>query len=173
MSNVPLHPFVVHLPIALSLLMPFLAGAALLAWYRGWLPGRRLWAAAVALQAVLLIFGVAALRTGEAEEERVEAVVAEAVLERHEEAAKAFVVASAAVLLISAVPLFGRVERARRAALLAIAGMVTVLVLGVRAGKLGGEMVYVEGAAAAYADQRPSTDPAAAHAVAEGEHDDD
>ena len=68
------HPKVVHIPMALGVLMPIIAGGLLLAWWRNWLP-RRSWFFAIALQAILLGSGILALRTGEAEEDRVERVV--------------------------------------------------------------------------------------------------
>ncbi len=91
------HPKVVHVPMALGVLMPLIAGGLLLAWWRAWLP-RRAWLLAVGLQAILVGSGVLALRTGEVEEERVEGVVADRYIESHEEAAEAFVWASGGVL---------------------------------------------------------------------------
>src|SRR5215468_2197991 len=93
------HPKLVHVPMALSVLMPIIAGALLLAWWRNWLP-RRGWFLAMGLQAILLGSGVLALRSGAAEEERVEGVVAERFIEEHEEAAAVFVWASAGVLAL-------------------------------------------------------------------------
>ena len=169
----PLHPFVVHLPLALSLLMPLLAAAALLAWWRGWLPGRRLWLAVVACQALLVVAGFAALRTGEAEEERVEAFVSEASLEQHEALATRLLVGAGAVLLLAAVPLLLRGSRqARAVALLATLGMVVVSVLAVQTGKAGGELVYKHGAAAAYtANAGQQAEPARENAGEANEHD--
>jgi len=154
----PLHPFVVHLPIALSLLMPLLAAAALLAWWRGWLPGRRTWVAVVILQVLLVATGIAARRTGEAEEERVEAIVSESSLEQHEALATRFLIGAGAVLLLAAVPLVLRgASQARAMALLATLGMVAVSAMALQTGKAGGELVYRHGAAAAYA--RPAAAP--------------
>jgi hypothetical protein len=80
------HPKVVHIPMALGVLMPIIAGGLLLAWWRNWLP-RRSWFLVIGFQAILFGSGVLALRTGEAEEDRVERVVAERFIEKHEEAA--------------------------------------------------------------------------------------
>jgi hypothetical protein len=68
------HPKVVHIPMALGVLMPLIAGGLALAWWRSWLPWRA-WFVAVGLQVALLVSGVVALRTGEAEEDRVERIV--------------------------------------------------------------------------------------------------
>jgi uncharacterized membrane protein len=144
------HPKLVHVPIALAILMPLVAGGLLLAWWSKWLPGRT-WVIAVALQAVLVGSGVLALRSGEVEEERVERVVAERLIEEHEEAAEGFVWASGAVL---AVMLLGLALSARRAgpvaATAATFGTLLVLGLGYRTGQAGGDLVYRHGAARAY-----------------------
>ena len=144
------HPKLVHVPMALGVLMPLIAGGLLLAWWRKWLP-RRGWFIAVALQAILLGSGVLALRTGEAEEHRVESVVAERFIEEHEEAAELFVWASGIVL---AVMLLAAALGARRSGLptAAAATLGTLLVLGAgyRTGQAGGDLVYQHGAAQAY-----------------------
>ena len=109
----PLHPKLVHLPIALAVLMPLISIGLLAAWWRGVLP-RRTWVIAAALQVLLVGSGLAALRTGEADEERVEAVVPEAALEAHEAAANTFVLASAAVLVLALLAVALPRERAAR-----------------------------------------------------------
>ena len=151
MEPIPLHPLFVHLPVALAVLMPLLAGALLLGWWRGWLP-KRVWALAVGGQALLFASGLLAMRTGETDEERVERVVPEAALEAHEEAAEAFVWSSGAVVLLMLLPLlFQHRGTAGMAALAAAVGSVVVLGLGYRVGKAGGELVYRHGAATAFA----------------------
>lgn len=144
------HPKLVHVPMALAVLMPLVSGGLLLAWWRRWLPARA-WVLAVALQAVLVGSGILALRSGEAEAERVERVVAERIIEAHEEAAEVFVWASGGVL---AVMLLGFALSSRRAgpvaATAATLGTLVVLGLGYRTGQAGGELVYRHGAAQAY-----------------------
>lgn len=144
------HPKVVHLPIALALLMPLLVGGVALAWWRGWLD-RRAWVIVVLLQATLVGSGLVAMNTGEAEEERVEEVVAESHIESHEEAAEAFVWGSAAVLLVTLLPLVLSRGRMHTAAVIgACVGTLVVLGLGYRTGEAGGRLVYQYGAASAY-----------------------
>lgn len=147
MDGLFFHPKLVHVPIALGVLMPLVSGGLLLAWWREWLP-RRGWLVAVALQATLLVSGVMALRSGEAEEERVEDVVAERFIEAHEEAAEGFVWASGGVL---AMMLLAAALGSRRAsfpfASAATLGTIVVLGLGYRTGDAGGRLVYQHGAA--------------------------
>jgi hypothetical protein len=144
------HPKVVHVPIALGVLMPLIAAGLALSWWRNWLPWRA-WLVAVALQATLLVSGVVALRTGEAEEERVERVVAESPIEAHEEAAEVFVWGSAAVLaMMLAAAAFGRKRSGIPLAAVATLGTVVVLGLGYRTGQAGGRLVYEQGAAQVY-----------------------
>jgi len=165
------HPKVVHVPMALGVLMPLIAGGLLLAWWRKWLP-RRGWLVAIALQAVLVASGVLALRSGEAEEDRVESVVAKRFIKAHEEAAEVFVGASGGVL---AVMLLAGALGSRRSGLptaaAATLGTLLVLGLGYRTGKAGGSLVYQHGAAQAYT--APAAAGAEARAVPGGHHDDD
>ena len=144
------HPKLVHVPIALGVLMPLVSGGLLLAWWRAWLP-RRGWLVAVALQATLLVSGVMALRSGQAEEERVEDVVAERLIEAHEEAAEVFVWASGGVLaLMLLAAALGSRRSAFPLASAATLGAVVVFGLGYRTGEAGGALVYQHGAAQAH-----------------------
>ncbi len=150
MEQLLFHPKVVHLPMALAVLMPFVSAGLLAAWWTGRLP-RRTWLVAVLLQSVLLGSGIVALKTGEADEERVERVVAERPIEAHEEAAEAFVWAAGAILLLHAVAAaLRREDLARTAAGAAVVGTLLVLLLGYRVGEAGGRLVYEHGAADAY-----------------------
>lgn len=144
----PVHPAVVHLPIALAVLLPGLALLTLVAVARGLLPARA-WLLVVLLQAVLVGSAWLALETGEEQEERVERVVAERYIEGHEEAAERFLVLAVAVLALTATGLLrGRLGEAGRA--VATAATLAVLVGGFLVGRSGGELVYEHGAASAY-----------------------
>ena len=159
MSSLPLHPSIVHVPIALAVLMPVIAAGLLIAWWRQWLPRRTMFVALV-LQAVLVASSFIAMRTGEGEEERVEQVVAsEASIEAHEEAAEVFLWASMALLALFAAAAFVPRETAARAfASAAVIGTLVVAGLGYQVGRAGGKLVYQEGAASAYAlDAQTST----------------
>ena len=146
-----LHPKLVHLPIALAVLLPVLVTVIWLAIHRGWLPFRS-WLLVVGAQALLVVTGVLAMRSGEADEDRVERIVPEAAIETHEHAAKPFVFASGAVLLLACAPFVLR-KRPRLAGLamaVTLLGGLGVLVLGYRVGSSGGDLVYRHGAAAAF-----------------------
>jgi hypothetical protein len=144
----PLHPAVVHLPIALTLLLPPFALGALWAIRRGAAPIRA-WGIAAALFAALTLSSWVAVESGEQAGERVERVVAEAPLELHEEAAEAFLTITVVVLGVALVGLRGgRIGQAAR--LLGTAGSVVLLGAGWRVGHSGGALVYQHGAASAY-----------------------
>lgn len=155
MDLLPLHPKIVHLPIALAVLMPVMSAGLLAAWRAEFLP-RRTWIIAVLLQGVLLASGIAGLRTGETEEDRVERVVAEQRIEAHEEAAERFVWAAGAVFVLAVAAAALRDEgHARRVAIATTLGTLLVLFLGYRTGETGGRLVYQYGAANAYLVRAP------------------
>lgn len=150
MDQLLFHPKVVHLPIALAMLMPLVAGGAAFAWWRGWFD-RRVWVIVLLLQAALAGSGLVAMNTGETEEERVEDVVPERYIEAHEEAAEAFVWGSAIVFALMLLPLVLPAGRLRTAAAVgACVGTLVVFGLGYRTGEAGGRLVYEHGAAQAY-----------------------
>lgn len=148
----PLHPAIVHLPIALSVLLPLLALCGAVAIRAGVLPVRA-WSGVVLLGLLLVVSSWVALETGEAEEDRVERVVAERFIETHEEAAEVFMTLSVVLLFGTSVGLLGgRVGGLARGASVLIAA--AVLLAGIQVGQRGGALVYEHGAARAYADTR-------------------
>lgn len=153
----PLHPAIVHFPIVLAVLLPISALATLWAIRRG-ASARRAWAITVAIAGALFVASFAAVRTGDAEEDRVEQVVSEAVLHEHEEAGERFLLLSGVLTLVMATGLaggaLGGVGR-----WLGTAGTAFLVVAAVQVGSAGGDLVYEHGAASAYIP--PSTDAAA------------
>ena len=151
MNGLPLHPAIVHMPLALAMLMPVMAiGFAWVLWV-GRL-GTRPWLAVVALQALLVGSALLAIKTGGAEEDRVESIVQESALHQHEEFAEQFAWAGGATLALAVLVLFFRRPRVSRALTAAVVvATVAVAGLGLRVGHAGGQLVYVHGAAAAYA----------------------
>lgn len=176
METLLFHPKIVHLPIALAVLMPLVSAGLLVAWMRNLLP-RRAWIVAFALQAVLVGASFLAMRTGEHDEETVEAVVAESAIEAHEEAAELFTwTAAAALLLFAGASLLPSEPLARRSAMAATAASVFVLFLGYRVGDAGGALVYEYGAASAFVSGAAGGGGDAGEAAgldAYGEQDDD
>ena len=151
----PLHPAIVHFPIALAVLAPAFAVAALLAIRAGWIPARA-WIAVVLLQAVLVGSALLAIETGEDQEEKVEKVVAERHIEAHAEAAERFLYVAIGAALVSATGLLrGGLGGTGRA--VTIAAGLAVLASGVAVGHSGGELVYKYGAARAYSSETPSS----------------
>lgn len=144
----PLHPALVHLPLGLAVVMPVVAiGFGWALWSGAVRP--RAWLAVVGLQVLLVGGGLVALRTGQADEERIEGTVTEAAIETHEEAAEAFLWLAGLGLVVLLPTAFSRRLVVVRAGVVAgVAMTLIVMVAGLRAGHAGGELVYVHGAAA-------------------------
>jgi uncharacterized membrane protein len=148
----PLHPAVVHFPIVLVMLLPIFALGALWAIRRG-SSARLAWAVPVAVAAALTLSAWVAIQTGEAQEERVEPVLAsERPLEGHEEAAERFLLLSGVLLLITGAGLAGGVV-GRAGRVVSTVGAFGLILAGYQVGESGGDLVYEHGAASAYAQQ--------------------
>ncbi len=93
-----LHPALVHFPISLAFLIPIVSLAVTRSLWSARRKSRA-WLAVVLLQGLLVVSGYVAAESGEGDEQRVEAVVAEHLIERHEESAELFLVLSAVTLL--------------------------------------------------------------------------
>jgi uncharacterized membrane protein len=170
----PLHAAVVHFPVVFAVILPAVALLSLIAIRRGGGP-LRWWGGTTVLMAALAISAFAAVRTGEAEEERVERVVGEQPIERHEEAAERFLLLAGGLFLLGAAGLAPR----RVGAAFRVAGAAGTLVIAAavwQVGESGGELVYRHGAAAAYSElPSPRALPAARSAGdgrSDADHDD-
>ena len=158
MDSLFFHPKVVHVPIALGALMPLVAGGLLLAWWRKWLPSRS-WAIAVALQGILVLSGVIAIRSGEEAADVAEKVIEGRHIGKHADAAEAYVWTSGGVFVLMLVGLALSSRRSGQlTAAVAAVGTVVVLGLGIRAGEAGGELVYRYGACKAYISGAPGAE---------------
>ena len=144
----PLHPSVVHFPVALVVLLPLAAVVAFLAIRRG-AALRPAWLPVVALAAGLVLASWAAIQTGENEEEAVEGIVPAAAFHEHEERAKLFFpLTIIGLVVVSAGLLPGRPGQIVRGA--AIVTGVGLAIVGTMVGHSGGRLVYEHGAASAY-----------------------
>jgi uncharacterized membrane protein len=144
----PLHPAVVHFPIVFAILLPLIAAFALVAIRRGG-SIRQWWGITLAVMLGLAASSFVAVRTGEAEEDRVERAVGEQPLDSHEDAGERFLVLTGALRGVGAGGLLPK--RAGAAfRLIGAAAAVGVMVAGWQVGHTGGELVYRHGAAAAY-----------------------
>lgn len=147
----PLHPAIVHLPIALAVIVPLLAISCTWLIATNFLPARA-WLGVVLLQALLVGSGWAAIESGENEEDRVERVVQESVIEEHEESAERFLVLAGIGLLLTGGGLLSEnIGSAGR--VIATVATLGVLAAGFQVGHSGGELVYRHGAANAYLDR--------------------
>jgi len=173
MLSIPLHPALVHLPLGLAFVMPLLALALAFRLWTG-RSARGGWTLAVALQALLLAGGLAAMKSGQAEEERVEKIVAKAAIHQHEEYAEGFLWAAGfALIAIVAVRALHEGRAARALSALAVVGALLVAGLALQVGHAGGQLVYLHGAAAAYTGVAGRTAPAAGITEQAGEHERD
>lgn len=159
MPDLPIHPAVVHVPLALSIVVPWLA-IALAVWIgRGGVPARAWWLV-VALQVVTAGGAFTAVKTGEKDAEKVGVAVPAEPLEEHEEAAEWFAWSTGIALAFMLAPAFvGDAALARWLRVAAIAAALVSAAAGVRTGLLGGQLVYVHGAAAAHGLQQASPEP--------------
>ncbi|HVP30243.1 MAG TPA: DUF2231 domain-containing protein [Myxococcota bacterium] len=160
----PLHPALVHLPIALATLLPLLAFLGALAIARGWLPVRS-WACLVLLHAILVGSAWAAEEVGHREHEKVEDVVPREAIHEHEERGELVVVLSAATFLVTAAGLLGSRAGAVARGLAVLSGL-ALLVAVVRAGESGGEVAYRYGGASVYREKAAEATPGAEGAPA-------
>lgn len=160
----PLHPALVHFPLALAGLIPLFVIGAMFAIRRG-VAARRAWSLVVAMMALLAVSSIVTVKTGEDEEEVVEEVVDEDAIHVHEERGEMFRNLALVTLLLAAAGLAtGKVGSFSRGAASGMAFVLAVLAWGV--GESGGDLVYEHGAANAYIE-------GAATGMPEVEHDND
>jgi hypothetical protein len=150
MNFLPMHNALVHLPLGLAIGVAILALALTAAIWRNWLPGRSLALLAV-LQAVVLIGGALAFRSGKDAGEQAED---EAVVEQHEERAEAFLWTNGVALAITAAAYAARRrDFSRWGAAAAAVAAVAAAGTGIWVGKAGGAIAHgQEIAAGAHAD---------------------
>ena len=169
MTSLPLHPAIVHLPLGLAFVIPALAAGFAWALWTGRVRPRGAWVAVIALQTVLLGGGLVAMNTGEREEERVERIVPDAAIERHEEYAEQFVWAVGLTLVAAVlVTAFRKPALVNAMAAVTVAGSLVVLASAIRVGHAGGQLVYAHNAGAAYGVRGQQTMSGGEPGVVEG-----
>jgi hypothetical protein len=157
MGSIPLHAAIVHIPLGIAVVVPWVALALAIALARG-AADKRSWAVVIALQGCVFFGGLAAMNTGEAQEKTVERVIDERWIEEHEHRAEPFVWSAGLTLAATVGVLLLGVERIAVAAGIAVVGTLVTLLLAVRVGHSGGLLVYEHGAASAYATPKPSSE---------------
>lgn len=149
----PTHPIVIHFPLALTFLLPFLV--LVFAWaIRAGKMSKELWLVIICLQALITASGYLALETGETDEDKVAAVVGKKLIHEHEEAAEVFVGATVISLAAGVAAWFLRPEFQDKARGVVLLVSLIPLFFAWRTGKLGGEIVYFHGGGSAHADVR-------------------
>lgn len=149
MTSLPLHPQLVHFPIALSFITPFIAIVVMVMLQKKKWPAM-VWAMVVGLQVLTTVSGYVAMELGEDDEDVVEQVVGDKALHEHEEKAEMFVALSVAATAVSVAALWIKPTLQLYLMLATLAVMIGQGVFAVCAGHSGGELVYVHKAANAY-----------------------
>lgn len=148
LQDLPLHALVVHLPIALTVLIPLFVIVALVLGRR-WVKPHLAWGFPVGLLAMLMASAYIAQETGEDQEDTVEKVVDKEPIHEHEEAAELFLLVTGGVLVVSAGGLLpNKLGGALR--VVGAVGSLAVLGAGWNVGHSGGQLVYKYNAGAAY-----------------------
>lgn len=165
-TDIPLHPAVVHVPLALSSVLPALVLWAAWTSWRG--QGTRTpWSVVAFLQLVLVASAFIAISLGQKDEERVEKVVAEEHVQAHEARGKQLAWSGLAALAISVMLIGASGPVVRLFAALAVVAALVTAGLAVRAGYSGGQLVYVYGAASAHVKSPPGAPPPGAASPAD------
>jgi uncharacterized membrane protein len=147
-GNLPLHALIVHMPIALTVLVPLFVIVAFVMMKRG-VAAQRAWLLPTGMLALLLASGLAAKETGEDQEDRVETIVPKAPFEAHEEAADLFMIVTGGVLVLAAGGLMSN-KLGSTLRIAGAAGTLAVLYAGYNVGHSGGKLVYQYNAGSAY-----------------------
>jgi len=148
--QVPLHPIIVHFPIALTFIVSLLilVFAFMIKTNK---MSHKTWLIIIGLQIATTATGYMALETGEDEEHSVEKVLDKKLIHEHEEAAEIFVGSTVIALVLSIAAFFLKSQIQFLAQLVVCLVSLVSCYLVYNTGSSGGELVYVHGAARAYA----------------------
>ncbi len=154
MVTVPLHPQIVHLPLALSVLLPFITLVVMVC-IRKQKFSSHVWILVAGLQVLTTASGYLAMETGEDEEKVVEKVVGKKNLHEHEERAEMFVASSVAASVLAIATLLIKPALQFYLMITALLLMLGQTGLAWRTGASGGELVYLHQASSAYQVSTP------------------
>jgi uncharacterized membrane protein len=139
MLDLPVHPIIVHFPIAIGCLLPLLMLLNIVA-MRRWQWPQKTWWMIVAFQLIFLLSSIAAVEAGEWDEENRSAPMAAGMAD-HEEWGEKVPIAAGVMLVLTLVPLFIR-KRNHSMMIACIVGSAVVVVLLIKVGHTGGLLVY-------------------------------
>ncbi len=175
MFDLPFHPIIVHFSIVIGVAVPFAAFALRYAIHKNWVEARA-WRLMVGITLLYTLFAIATVQLGEVDEEKVEKIVAEEVIEHHEEAGEAVPWVAAVLLAGAIIGCFISTHKFQVGyGIVALLALIPLM----NAGHTGGELVYKYGAANAHlsaktwAELKSGVKPAGEHADHDHGHDDD
>ncbi len=148
--STPLHPAIVHFPIALAFILPALILVFALMIKKNKMSPQA-WFIIIGLQLVTTVTGYVSLESGEEAEDVVEKVLDKKLIHEHEERAEIFVGSTVIALVLSTAAFFLRKEFQFILKLVVFGLSLVSSFLAYRTGHSGGELVYRYGAASAYA----------------------
>jgi uncharacterized membrane protein len=147
--TLPLHPLIVHFPLALTFILPVLIMVFALMIRKNKMASQA-WLIIIGLQLATTITGYIAMESGEDEEHQVEKVVSKKIIAEHEQRAEIFVGATVVALVLSVATYFLLKDLQFYMQLGIAALSVISCFLAYRTGFSGGELVFRHGAASAY-----------------------
>ena len=146
--DLPLHPLIVHFPIALAIFLPILS-ITIFILFRNTVMYKKAWILVVLFSGIYAVTALIAEETGESEETKVERYVGESAMEKHEELGERIPKVSWVLFVLSIIPLITNKTILSQSIFIAasIAGVYPIY----QAGHSGAELVYKYGAANAHA----------------------